>query len=384
MKQLFLLLLLWNSNLLAAPQWPEWLGEDLQPEHSSHWQAQTSAEGVTFVPAQSVPKVMFIVSRKSKSYDIALATLMGVFSRELPQAHLVVRLLPTGSDALARLLTDAEKQVHLIYTLGSKATVSVRRAYRGGKLPVVSVNAKDPVQLGLITDYQGSGDNFAFTSLNLPSDVTLAFLKRFNPELQQIGVLYAKANMSAYLTQYLPLKKVAQRSGLKIVPIVVQEDDPSHTLKVAMQKGITELQQEDVELKKTVLWLTGSSSLLARVDEINQYSRKLALISAVPDVVRQGQDSALMSFGASFVNNAHQAALYGLKVIRGETTPGDLPVGVISPPDIAINFEQAQRIDQAIPFVLMEMASEVYGTDGTTIRAQGKSVEESPSPSAKR
>lgn len=360
----------------AAQPWPQWLGEELQPEPHSHWQAEITELGVTYSPAQSLPTVLVIISRKATSYDTALTTLLGAFSRELPQAQLVIRKLPTDKAELTELLNLAEKSSDLIYTVGSKATVAVRLAFKGRKTPVVSVNAKDPVQLGLIDDYQGSGDNFAFTSLNLPADVTLAFMKRFNPTLDQVAVLYAKSNKSAYVTQYLPFKQEAEQKGVKVLPIVVDESDPDLLLETAMRQTISELKQNDPDLTKTVLWLTGSSSLLARVAEINQYSSNLPLISAVPDVVRQGKDSALMSFGVSFVNNAHQAALYGLSILKGETTAGELPVGLISPPDIAISFEQAQRINKQIPFVLMEMASDVYDTDGKVIRSEGKSMQE--------
>lgn len=360
----------------VAKPWPQWLGEELQPDSSSHWQTEITDLGVTYSPAQSLPTVLVIISRKAKSYDTALNTLLGAFSRKLPQAQLVIRKLPTEEVELAELLNHAEQSSDLIYTVGSKATVAVRAAFKGRKTPVVSVNAKDPVQLGLIDDYQGSGDNFAFTSLNLPADVTLAFMQRFKPQLEQVAVLYAKRNKSAYVTQYLPLKKEAEQKEVKVWPIMVDESDPDLRLETTMKRTISELKQNDPNLTKTVLWLTGSSSLLARVAEINQYSSNLPLISAVPDVVRQGKDSALMSFGVSFVNNAHQAALYGLSILKGETTAGELPVGLISPPDIAISFEQAQRINQQIPFVLMEMASDVYDTDGKVIRSEGKSMQE--------
>ncbi|PSW05694.1 ABC transporter substrate-binding protein [Photobacterium lipolyticum] len=378
----FLIALAWSSSSFAVSQWPTWLGEDLQPLKSSHWQAKTSRDGVEFMPMESIPKILVIVSRQAISYDIALKTLLGIYSRELPQAHIMVRKLPAAEDSddtqqlLIQMLLDAEDKTSLIYTVGSKATVAVRHIYKGGKVPVVSVNAKDPVQLGLIESDQGSGDNFAFTSLNLSADVTLTFMKRFKPSLKQIGILYAKNNQSAYTTQYLPLKKVAEKNGVKIVPIIVDEEDPFLGLDVSMRRAIHELQQDDPTLGNSLLWLTGSSSLLSRMAEINAYSDGLAVISAVPDVVKSGPDSALMSFGVSFVNNAHQAGLYGLQILRGKVKPGELPVGHISPPDIAVSFEQAQRIGQQIPFVLMEMASDVYGTNGSVIRSKGKSMQE--------
>ncbi|PKH04480.1 hypothetical protein CXF72_00960 [Psychromonas sp. MB-3u-54] len=380
-RVLLMLVLLWNSSLIAAEQWPVWLGDDLKPQQNSHWQIKTTAQGVEFMPLESAPKILMIVSRQAKSYDIALKKLLEIYARELPQAHILVRKLPSqpGADnvaALMNMLADAENKVDLIYSIGSTATVAMRKSYTGGKIPVVSVNAKDPVLLGLIDNIHGSGDNFAFTSLNLPASVTLRYMQRFKPSLKQIGVLYAKNNQSAYATQYLPLKKIAEKNGVKIIDIVVDRDDPSLALDVSMDRAIKTLKEGDPTLSSSILWLTGSSSLLARMKEINLYAGSLAVISAVPDVVRNRADSALMSFGVSFVNNANQAGLYGLQILKGKIAPGDLPVGQIFPPDIAINVAQAQRINQKIPFVLMEMASDVYGNNGSVIRVNGKSMQE--------
>jgi putative ABC transport system substrate-binding protein len=68
--------------------------------------------------------------------------------------------------------------------------------------------------------------------------------------------------------------------------------------------------------------------------------------------------------------------LYGLQILKGKIAPGDLPVGQIFPPDIVINVAQAQRINQKIPFFLMEMASDVYGNNGNVIGVNGKSMQE--------
>ncbi|KXO14352.1 hypothetical protein AKG98_432 [Moritella sp. JT01] len=373
------ILLIWVACCLptyAATEWPTWLGEELQPKAASHWRAESVAEGVSFVPTRSLSKILVIVSRKASSYDVALKTLLNVYSTQLPQVQWVVKRLPVDNAMLVNLLHRAENEVDLVYTLGSKATVSVHKVYQGGLLPVVSVNSKDPVLLGLTDDYAGTGNNFAFTSLNLLTDVTLRIMQRFNPQLKQIGILYSRTNQSAYLTQFLPMKKFAEKVGLTVVPIVVDESKSAMGLKLVMDTAMTRLKKTDPELNNTLLWLTGSSSLLARVDEINQLSQQLALISAVPDVVNGTKASALMSFGVSFVNNATQAALYGIQILKKEAVVGDLPVGVISPPDISISFRQVARINQSIPFELMEMASDVYDIEGRMIRSNGMSVED--------
>ncbi|EMK6581269.1 hypothetical protein V9K46_002059 [Vibrio parahaemolyticus] len=374
MIRLILLLVLATSSSVSLADWPEWLGEHLQAEKAVQWEINANDSDVLFAPRGEYPMVWVLVSRKADSYDVALSTILKVFRREMPNVSFRAFLLPK-SEELVAWTKAADKKANMIYTVGSRATVSLHKVYAGGKLPVVSVNAKDPVYLGLTDNYHSSGNNFAYTSLNLPADITLSFLRRFKPRLTQIGVLYAKSNTSAYLTQFLPLQKEAKKQGLTVFPIEVDENNPDLALQHVMQTTIKSMKVNDGNLRQSLLWLTGSSSLLNRLDEINLYSEQLPLLTAVPDAVNGTQQSALMSVGVGFENNAHQAALYGIEVLKKGADPASLPVGVLSPPDISISFKQAGRVDTQLPFVLIEMASDIYSQDGKLVRSSGMSME---------
>ncbi|EDK28518.1 hypothetical protein VSWAT3_04186 [Vibrionales bacterium SWAT-3] len=375
MIRLILLLVLAASSPVSLADWPEWLGEHLQAEKAVQWEINANDSDVLFAPRGEHPMVWILVSRKADSYDVALSTILKVFRREMPNVSFRAFLLPKSEEELVAWTKAADKKANMIYTVGSRATVSLHKVYTGGKLPVVSVNAKDPVLLGLTDNYQSSGNNFAYTSLNLPADITLSFLRRFKPSLTQIGVLYAKSNTSAYLTQFLPLQKEAEKQGLTVFPIEVDKNNPEFALQHVMQTTVESMKVNDGNFRQSLLWLTGSSSLLNRLDEINLYSEKLPLLTAVPDAVNGTQQSALMSVGVGFENNAHQAALYGIEVLKKGAAPAALPVGVLSPPDISISFKQAGRIDAQLPFVLIEMASDIYSQDGKLVRSAGMSME---------
>ena len=91
-------------------------------------------------------------------------------------------------------------------------------------------------------------------------------------------------------------------------------------------------------------------------------------------MVSAGDDSAVLSIGISFRSNAHLAAIYGTDVLAGRARVGDLKVGVVSPPDIAINFRKAREIGLRIPFSFFESASFIYDYDGQIVRNNGKTV----------
>jgi len=75
-----------------------------------------------------------------------------------------------------------------------------------------------------------------------------------------------------------------------------------------------------------------------------------------------------MAIGISFESNAHLAAIYGVDILQGRVKAGDLKVGVVSPPDIAISFLKAREIGLRVPFSFFESASFVYDYDGHPVR----------------
>jgi putative ABC transport system substrate-binding protein len=88
----------------------------------------------------------------------------------------------------------------------------------------------------------------------------------------------------------------------------------------------------------------------------------------VPEVVREGADTAVMAIGISFESNAHLAAIYGADILAGRAKARDLKVGVVSPPDISISFLKAREIGMRVPFTFFEGASFVYDYEGRAVR----------------
>lgn len=347
------------STQALSAQWPDWLGQSVLKNTEKEWQIHVENDEVIFSPIQVMPSIWVLISRKATSYDVALETVLNDFAKQLPNANFKVFLLPHTDTDLKVWIQKAEQNASLILTLGSEAASRLHQVYEGGQLPVVTVNAKDPVLLGLADDYHSSESNFAFTSLNLPAEIILIFLRYFMPQLKQIGVLYGAENTSAYLSQYLPLEATAKAENIQVYPIAIGEKE-SQSLKVVMPQKIAEMKKIDPTLEQSLLWITGSSSLFDQMASINALSQKMPILSAVPDIVDESDTSALMSIGVSFENNARLAAYYAIQILKHGKVPKDLPIGLMSPPDISINMNKAKQNQIKVPFMLIEMANEIY------------------------
>ena len=85
-----------------------------------------------------------------------------------------------------------------------------------------------------------------------------------------------------------------------------------------------------------------------------------------------GLHSAVLSIGVSFESNAQVAAVFAEKVLTGKAKVSELKVGIVSPPDIAVNMQKARQIGLAIPFSWFESASYVYDYEGRPVRTSSR------------
>jgi ABC-type uncharacterized transport system substrate-binding protein len=80
----------------------------------------------------------------------------------------------------------------------------------------------------------------------------------------------------------------------------------------------------------------------------------------IPDLVRPGADSATLSIGVAFTSNARLAAQTALEILHGRRRPADFGVGVVSPPDIALNLGKTREIGISMPFEFVERATAIF------------------------
>jgi putative ABC transport system substrate-binding protein len=261
--------------------------------------------------------------------------------------------------------------------MGSESTAWLFKHYRNGAIPVVTVCSKDPVELKQIKDYDtGSGNNFAFTSLNVPVDVQMAYVRELRPKLKNIAVLVDEKNVSAVKTQAQPIVDYAKKKGVNAIWGTVH--DPAKAkeeLAKIVPEAVAEMRKTDPDLTESLFWVTGSTSVFREIAVINQYADRVPVVSVVPEIVTTGTNSAVLAIGVSFESNASLAAVYGAKILNG-AKPGALKVGLVSPPDVAISFLKARQIKMRVPFSFFEIASFVYDYDGKAARSVSHAVEQ--------
>ncbi|CAN1561035.1 COG2984 ABC-type uncharacterized transport system, periplasmic component [Rhabdaerophilaceae bacterium] len=322
-------------------------------------------------------KVLVLYPRASSAYDVSITKMFSVFEdKNMETEFTIVNFQNNDDQGKATLKQAHDEGYDLIFSMGSESTAWLWENYKGGRLPVVSVCSKDPVVLGQSPGYdKGSGTNFAFTSLNMPMDVQMAYVNDLKPRLRNLAVLVDSKNLSAVETQAKPVVEYAKKRGIRVLELSV--NDPANA-KVELERLVPaateQMRRNDPDLKNSLFWLTGSTSVFKEIDTINRHAGSVPVVSVVPELVRDGDSTAVLSIGISFESNAHLAAVYATEILGGRAKVNELKVGVVSPPDISISFRKVRDIGMTVPLSMFEAAGSIFDYDGKAVRVDGANL----------
>ncbi|MCL6272131.1 hypothetical protein M3P05_19610 [Sansalvadorimonas sp. 2012CJ34-2] len=355
---------------------PEWFGVTV----NGQWPVSFSERSFQSVEAEK--KILFIYSKASSAYDQAFATIARSFQQHLLGAsYLVVNFRQQPELARQLLLQEG---FDLAFIAGSKATSELYGSQINPAMSVVTVTAKDPVLLGLIDSYEapntapGQKDHrhqYAFTSLNVRPEILTSYLQTLNPRMMHIGMIYSSNNSSARTTQVLPVIAAARKVGIDVHPIAIEADQPEASLAEQIPRALATFREKDPGLVNSLIWITGSTLLFSRLEQINQLADGVPVLTAVPDLVSSKPESPMLAIGIGFQSNAALAAVYGRQILADRVTPAQLPVGELSPPDIAINFQKVEESGWRIPVRMFELATILFNKNGQPVNRRGMQVE---------
>ncbi len=324
-------------------------------------------------------QILFLYTKGHRLFDKAVGQVLSIFlEKSIPVEASII--LAGEDEAVFNALDYAEATgVDLIYTMGSSSTAFIHDNYRNGEIPVVTLLSKDPVLLGQANDYEsGSGTNIAYTSVGMPVELQMSYFQTLVPNLKNIVILYDQDNTSTITTQVDPLDIYAKEAGINLIHVAAvptEDGDVTEDLKEKMTVSLAKINGLDPKMEESIVLVTGSGSVVAAFGTVNVLAGNVPVVSLFPDLVQEGPVSAVLSVGVSFDSNAILAALYGVQILQENIVPGEMPVGVITPPDVAISFAKAREIGLKIPFAFFESAAFVYDTNGVLVRDKGQLVE---------
>jgi putative ABC transport system substrate-binding protein len=239
-----------------------------------------------------------------------------------------------------------ELKVDVIVAAPTPAAVAAKKVT--GSIPIVMVNAGDPVSRGLVAtlarpEWNVTGSSFSVGLEHFSKAMEL--LKEAVPSLRKVGVLVNPANPShADIAQQI--SSTAPSLGLDTELFKASRKDDIEPAFVGM------IQSRCQAAFIVADALTGSEAALIA---------NLAAKHRLPSMHQLGEEvevGGLMSYGPNITDQFRRAAAYVDKILKG-AKPADLPVQQPTKFELLINLKTARALGLTIPPTLLVFASEV-------------------------
>jgi putative ABC transport system substrate-binding protein len=249
-------------------------------------------------------------------------------------------------DRLPALVDDlVARRVEALITIGYPAALAAKQ---GTTLPVVALNAGDPVRTGLVASLARPGGHLTGIS-DVSADLTpkrLELLKELVPTLRRVALLWNATDLGMTL-RYQASEAGAQALGLTVQPLGVREPDDFEQAFAAMQR----------ERPDAILMVTDTLTLLNR-KRVFEFAaaQQLPAIYEFDALVRDG---GLMSYGPDQEESFSRVAALVARILTG-AKPADLPFEQPTRFRLVLNLKTAQALGLPIPPTILVQADEVF------------------------
>lgn len=214
-------------------------------------------------------------------------------------------------------------------------------------IPIVVINAGDPVRTNLVQSLSRPGGNLTGIS-DVAGELApkrLQLLKEMAPSMKRVAMLW-NPNDLGMTTRYEASAEVAERLGVTVVSLGVREPDDFGEAFAAMDRQMPD-------------------GLLMVADTLMTLNRKLVFdyaaahrVPAIYEAAAFAHDGGLMSYGPE-QNETEASAASLVGRILGGASPADLPLEQPTRFSLAINLKTANALGLAVSPLLLAQSDEV-------------------------
>jgi putative tryptophan/tyrosine transport system substrate-binding protein len=261
---------------------------------------------------------------------------------------IIERRFAAGQNDLAPKLVAELLQlnVELMTISGSANILAAKRATV--TIPIIMVNAIDPVGSGFVNSLAHPGGNITGLASHASLEITakrLAILKETIPGMSRVAVLKHPDN-EYELNQWNVMQRSAEALGLVAQPVTVQSA-------VQFEQAFDELRRNRPD------------ALITTYNALNLVHRKIIVefaaaerLPAMYPFLENAEVGGLMAYGPNRVDFFRRSASYVAKILNG-AKPSDLPVEQPTKFELMINLKAARALGLQIPPTLLALADEV-------------------------
>jgi len=252
----------------------------------------------------------------------------------------------TGMTSDSTLLANARELVGAkveVIVASIDPAIKAAKAAAAGKIPIVMLNASDPVELGLVESLARPGGNITGMTRLSPELIgkNLQVLLEAVPDARQVGLLVSSTN-TASRPIVANARQSAQARGVALQVVELPVGSELESAFATLKRG-----RADALLVAD----TGGGTFFTQ----RTHLAELALDHRLPTIFANTENveaGGLMSYSASSVAHYRRAAAFIDRILRG-AKPADIPVEQPATFELAINMKTAKALKLAIPQTLL-------------------------------
>jgi putative ABC transport system substrate-binding protein len=247
-------------------------------------------------------------------------------------------------ERFAEMAADLVRQhVDVLVVSSQAAALAAQRATR--TIPIVMVNASDPVEAGLVASLVRPGGNVTGLSQQLTREIRakqLQLLKEMLPKMSRVGVLHSAAT-TVGLREY---EAAGQTLEVRVQVVEIRNRND-------LESAVAAMARERID----ALLVPADPLLFTERQRLVELAREYRLhgMYATREYAEAG---GLMSYSARLSEQFRRAAIYVDKILRGASA-GTLPVEAPSHYELVINLKTARALGLTIPPSLLQRADQV-------------------------
>jgi putative ABC transport system substrate-binding protein len=247
-------------------------------------------------------------------------------------------------ERFAEMAADLVRQhVDVLVASSQAAALAAQRATR--TIPIVMVNASDPVEAGLVASLARPGGNVTGLSQQLTREIRakqLQLLKEMLPKMSRVGVLHSAAT-TVGLREY---EAAGQTLEVRVQVVEIRNRND-------LESAFASMARERID----ALLVPADPFLFTERQRIAELAREHRL-AGMYSTREYAEAGGLMSYSARLSEQFRRAAVYVDKILRGASA-GTLPVEAPSHYELVINLKTAKALGLTIPPALLQRADQV-------------------------
>ena len=247
-------------------------------------------------------------------------------------------------ERFAEMAADLVRQhVDVLVASSQAAALAAQRATR--TIPIVMVNASDPMEAGLVASLVRPGGNVTGLSQQLTREIRakqLQLLKEMLPKMSRVGVLHSAAT-TVGLREY---EAAGQTLEVRVQVVEIRNRNDLESAFAAMAR-------ERID----ALLVPADPFLFTERQRVAELAREYRL-AGMYSTREYAEAGGLMSYSARLSEQFRRAAIYVDRILRGATA-GTLPVEAPSHYELVINLKTAKALGLTIPPSLLQRADQV-------------------------